>query len=30
MKDARLCACVYRGVIPRNPDCGEKPDDFDE
>jgi hypothetical protein len=30
MKDARLCPCVYRGVIPRPPECGEKPDDFEE
>jgi hypothetical protein len=26
----RVCACVYDGVIPRPPVCGEKLDDADE
>lgn len=30
MTEARLCPCVYNGPIPKNPVCGEKPDDFDE
>jgi hypothetical protein len=26
----RVCACVYDGVIPRSPVCGEKLDDFED
>ena len=29
-RDTRLCLCVYDGVIPRTPRCGEKTDDSDE
>lgn len=30
MRDAKLCPCVYSGILPRNPECGEKPDDSEE
>ena len=30
MSDAKNCLCIPRGVIPRNPSCGDKPDDFEE
>ncbi len=27
---ARLCACINKGVLPRDPICGEKLDDDEE
>ena len=30
MGEIRLCLCVYDGVIPRTPRCGEKTSDDDE
>lgn len=30
MMPARLCACVNKRVLPRDPICGEKLDDDEE
>ena len=30
VRNVRLCGCIYKGPLPRQPSCGDKGDDDDE